>query len=109
MDFTAAWCITCQVNEQVILTSGAVEDAFREHQVATLKADWTKFDEEITAALESFGRSGVPLYVLYPADLAAEAMVLPTLLSKQAVIEALERLSGVGARASTETQELEGP
>ena len=109
VDFTAAWCITCQVNEQVILTSAAVEDAFRMYRVATLKADWTKFDEEITAALESFGRSGVPLYVLYPADLAAEAMVLPTLLSKQAVIDALESLSGVGARASPETRKLEGP
>ncbi len=94
VDFTAAWCITCQVNEQVVLASDAIEEAFRRRGVATLKADWTRFDAAITDALESFGRSGVPLYVLYPSDRAMEPIVLPTVLSKQGVINALESLGG---------------
>jgi thiol:disulfide interchange protein DsbD len=98
VDFTAAWCITCQVNEQVVLSSTTVRDAFRTHNVATLKADWTKFDPEITDALESFGRSGVPLYVLYPSVRGASAIVLPTILSKQGVIGALADATGSGAQ-----------
>jgi thiol:disulfide interchange protein DsbD len=93
VDFTAAWCVTCQVNEQVILSSSTIRDAFRARDVATLKADWTRFDPAITDALESFGRSGVPLYVLYPSDQDMAAVVLPTILSKQRVLEVLDSLA----------------
>jgi thiol:disulfide interchange protein DsbD len=94
VDFTAAWCITCQVNEQVVLSSRRVADAFRQYDVATLQADWTRFDSEITEALESFGRSGVPLYVLYPGDGYMSPIVLPTILSKQGVLDALSDAMG---------------
>jgi len=111
VDFTAAWCITCQVNEQVILSSSTVRDAFRARNVAALKADWTRFDPEITDALESFGRSGVPLYVLYPPNPRLAALVLPTILSKRGVLEALDSLDDpqdVDTREGTETS-MTGP
>ncbi len=94
VDFTAAWCITCQVNEQVVLSSSLVADAFRQFDVATLQADWTKFDSAITEALEGFGRSGVPLYVIYPGNGDMPPIVLPTILSKQGVLDALSDAVG---------------
>lgn len=94
VDFTAAWCISCQVNERVALETGAVRAAFRERDVALLRADWTRRDPLITRALASFGRVGVPLYVLYPADPAAEPRVLPELLTPAIVLEALRDMTG---------------
>ncbi len=89
VDFTAAWCLTCQVNERVALGNAAVQRAFRERDVALLKADWTTRDPQITAALRSFGRSGVPLYVLFSADPEVPPRILPELLSVGIVLEAL--------------------
>jgi thiol:disulfide interchange protein DsbD len=91
VDFTAAWCLSCQVNERVALSSASVRSAFAAADVALLKADWTSRDAEIAAALEGFGRSGVPLYVLYPADPAGAPELLPALLSPGMVVEAVER------------------
>ncbi|UCG87027.1 MAG: thioredoxin family protein [Gemmatimonadota bacterium] len=99
IDFTAAWCLSCQVNEQVVLASRVIEDAFVEHNVATLKADWTRFDPVITSALESFGRSGVPLYVFYPADLARSPVVLPTILTKRGVLDVLQDVASSDLQA----------
>jgi thiol:disulfide interchange protein/DsbC/DsbD-like thiol-disulfide interchange protein len=92
VNFTAAWCITCLVNERVALHSPAVADAFARKGVAYLKADWTSKSPEIAAVLESFGRSGVPLYVVYGRAGALEPRVLPQVLSEGAVIEAVESL-----------------
>ena len=86
VDFTAAWCISCQVNERVALETPSVRLAFAERDVALLKADWTRRDADITSALASFGRSGVPLYVYYPADPTAEPVVLPALLTPATVL-----------------------
>lgn len=86
---TAAWCITCLVNEKVALSSGRLADAFAEHKVAALKADWTNQDSEITALLASQGRSGVPLY-LYYAPGAEKPAVLPQLLTESTVMAALD-------------------
>jgi thiol:disulfide interchange protein DsbD len=91
VDFTAAWCISCQVNERVALETPAVRRAFAERDVALLKADWTRRDPAITGALAAFGRSGVPLYVYYPADPAAEPVVLPALLTPAIVLSTLEK------------------
>ena len=66
VNFTAAWCITCLVNERVALRSPAVAEAFARKGVVYLKADWTSRSAEIASVLSSFGRSGVPLYVIYP-------------------------------------------
>ena len=91
IDFTAAWCISCQFNERAVLKSADVEAALEAHSVALLKADWTNQDPEITRKLASVGRAGVPTYVLYPASASAPADVLPELLSKDLVLNAINR------------------
>jgi len=90
VDFTAAWCFSCQVNEQVALKPKEVLDAFQARGITMLKADWTNRDEVITRELEKFGRSGVPLYVLYPAG--GEPEVLPQVLTPSIVLKALEKI-----------------
>lgn len=91
VDFTAAWCLTCQVNEQTVLNTNAVQSAFEQHDVALVKADWTNRDPQITKALESHGRSGVPVYVLYPGD-GSGPTLLPEVLTEQIVLDALDDL-----------------
>ncbi|MFZ3128650.1 MAG: thioredoxin family protein, partial [Rhodoferax sp.] len=66
VDFTAAWCITCQYNKKTTLAANEVLSDLHAHQVTLLRADWTRRDPAITRALEQLGRSGVPVYVLYP-------------------------------------------
>ena len=92
VDFTAAWCLTCQVNERIVLSTESVQGAFRERNVALFKADWTRQDPEITAALEALGRSGVPVYALYPGSLGATPHLLPAILTEKIVLEALEEV-----------------
>ena len=87
---TAAWCITCLVNERVALHSPAVAEAFARKGVVYLKADWTSKSPKIAALLESFGRSGVPLYVVYGKGRASEPRVLPQILGERTLIEAVE-------------------
>ena len=91
VDFTAAWCVTCQVNKQLVLGRPETERAFRERGVALLRADWTRRDAEITRALAALGRNGVPVYVLYQPG--REAILLPGLLTHGAIRAALDRLS----------------
>lgn len=74
VDFTAAWCITCQYNEQHVLSKLRVQQAFAEKQVVLLRADWTKRDAAISQALQQLGRSGVPVYVLLRAGRAPVLM-----------------------------------
>jgi thiol:disulfide interchange protein DsbD len=90
VNFTAAWCITCLVNERVALRSPAIADAFARKGVVALKADWTSRDAAITRVLGSFGRSGVPLYVFYRGG-QADPTVLPQVLTESAVLEAIAR------------------
>jgi thiol:disulfide interchange protein DsbD len=86
VNLTAAWCITCLVNERVALNQGAVAAAFEQAGVTYLKGDWTNQDQAITRLLARFGRSGVPLYVFFPAGLDASPVVLPQLLTPDLVI-----------------------
>ncbi|MDN5873465.1 MAG: thioredoxin family protein, partial [Sinobacteraceae bacterium] len=79
VDFTADWCLTCKVNERVALDSADARQAFARNDVALLRADWTRRDPAITAALRHFGRAGVPLYVGYPQNGAPR--ILPQLLT----------------------------
>ena len=91
VDFTAAWCLTCKVNEHVVFSSREVRDAFASRGVVLLRADWTSRDDDITRALASFGRSGVPLYLLYGStDVAPQ--ILPSVLTRGIVLEALSKL-----------------
>lgn len=87
VDFTAAWCVTCQVNKRLVLTDSSVLAAFAQRDVALLRADWTKRDPEITQALTALGRNGVPVYVLYRPG--KEPLLLPEVLSQQTVLDAL--------------------
>lgn len=88
VNFTAAWCVTCQVNEGAALEGGRVRAAFKATNAAYLVADWTRRDPAIAAELAAHGRAGVPLYLVYPAGVD-EPVVLPELLSEDVVVRAL--------------------
>ncbi|MBL6076477.1 thioredoxin family protein [Belnapia sp. T18] len=88
VNLTAAWCITCKVNERLVLQSGAVQAAFAGRNLATLTGDWTQGDPVIGALLRDHGREGVPLYLLYPAGGGAP-QVLPQVLTEGIVLRAL--------------------
>lgn len=90
VDFTAAWCVTCQANKRLVLATDAVRQAFEKRGVVLLRADWTNRDDEITRELARFNRNGVPLYVLY--DSRGATQVLPELLTERIVLDALDRL-----------------
>jgi len=91
VDFTASWCLSCQVNERVALQQPQVQQAFKDANVALLKADWTRGDDAITQALSSMGRSGVPAYALYVPG-QSEPQLLPEALTPGIVTEALAKL-----------------
>jgi thiol:disulfide interchange protein DsbD len=86
---TAAWCITCLVNEQFALSGEGLKSAFDERSVVAVKADWTNQNPETTALLAEYGRNGVPLY-LYYAPNAVRAKILPQILTESIVLAALE-------------------
>ncbi len=87
IDFTAAWCVTCQFNKLTVFKNKDVVDAFKQTGTVFLVADWTVRDPEITRALQSYGASGVPLYVYYPPG--GGAQILPQTLSRKIVVDAL--------------------
>ncbi|HWP64563.1 MAG TPA: thioredoxin family protein, partial [Candidatus Limnocylindria bacterium] len=89
VNYTAAWCLTCQVNERLVFAAADVRDAFRRAGVAALKADWTDHNDAIARSLDRHGRSGVPLYVLYAGGADAPARILSQLPSRAEVIRAL--------------------
>jgi len=91
VNFTAAWCITCKVNEQVALSTASTRRLFESRSVAYLVADWTRRDPVITRQLERHGHSGVPLYLLY-SPTAEQPVVLPQLLTEAIVAEAIDKL-----------------
>jgi thiol:disulfide interchange protein DsbD len=92
VDFTADWCITGKFNERTAIDTPAIRSLLSEKKVVPIKADWTNSNPEITAALQRFGRVGVPFYLLYPAGDAANPVVLPELLTESLLRDALEKL-----------------
>lgn len=80
IDFTAAWCITCQVNKQTVLDTAQAQEIFKKADILLMRADWTRYDPIITNALSKLGRSSVPVYVFYPSD-GATPILLPQLLT----------------------------
>ncbi len=91
IDFTAAWCLSCQVNEKLVLHAKDVQQQLSARHVTLLRADWTKYDPAITQELASLNRSGVPTYVLYPASQTAAPDVLPEVLTKDLVLAAIKK------------------
>ncbi|MFT7307380.1 MAG: thiol:disulfide interchange protein [Candidatus Azotimanducaceae bacterium] len=91
VNFTAAWCVTCKVNEAVALSTPEVMNLFAENNIRYLKGDWTNEDPVISRKLVEHGRSGVPLYLFYPAG-SKNPTVLPQLLTKDIVLRALQNL-----------------
>ena len=91
VDFTAAWCITCLVNERVALETPAAKKAFEQAGVVKLKGDWTNRDTEITAVLKELGRAGVPLYLFW-APGAAKPKILPQVLTESLVLSELSSI-----------------
>jgi thiol:disulfide interchange protein DsbD len=88
VNMTAAWCVTCLVNERVAISTEAVRSAFASDGVAYLKGDWTRQDPAITAFLRQNGRDGVPLYVFFPPK-GRQPEVLPQILTENEVLSVL--------------------
>ena len=98
IDFTAEWCWTCKVNERVVLAQEAVRARFADLDVALVKADWTNRNAEITQLLRAFGRSGVPLYVIFPAGRPDHPLVLPEVITAELVMEKLDEAASLAAQ-----------
>ena len=91
VNMTAAWCVTCLVNERVALAPAEVQQAFQRHNVAYLKGDWTRGDPAITAFLRDHARDGVPLYLLYAPGQPAPT-VLPQILTEAELLAELDKI-----------------
>jgi thiol:disulfide interchange protein DsbD len=103
VDFTAAWCVTCQVNKRIALNSDSVVKAFAERGVVTMRADWTRMDPRITETLAALGRNAVPVYALYiPGE--SGPRLLPEVLTPSLVVEQLAGLPAAAKPATALTQ-----
>jgi thiol:disulfide interchange protein len=101
IDFTASWCLSCQVNERVALGAQEVRERFAREGVTLLKADWTLRDDRITEALAGYGRQGVPLYVLHGRDGEAPGRVLPEVITPGIVLAAIDDTLAARPRAAS--------
>jgi thiol:disulfide interchange protein DsbD len=91
VDFTAQWCLTCKANEKAVLMSKPVVDKLKALHVVTIKADWTRQDATITRLLNKFGRSGVPMYLIFSGDKPNYADVLPEVITPELVLQHLDQ------------------
>ncbi len=103
LDFTADWCVNCKTNEIFVIETAPVREAFARREVIPMQADWTNGDPDITKLLQSYGRAGVPVYVFYPPGADSAPVVLPEILTRDILLQALEKLpadaSGSPARS----------
>ncbi len=93
VDFTANWCLSCQVNERVVLDRPEVEKHLQDSGIALVRADWTHHDDDIAKTLAQLGRSGVPAYALYSADAGQPPVLLPEVLTSSLLYEAVDKLA----------------
>jgi thiol:disulfide interchange protein DsbD len=91
VDFTAAWCVNCNVNKATSIEIDSVRKKLAEVNAVILKGDYTDYDEQIAKELQAFGRGGVPLNVIYPKDTNSAPIVLPPTLTPGIVLDALEK------------------
>jgi thiol:disulfide interchange protein len=101
VDVTADWCITCKANEASVLLTDDMTRAFAEHGVVYMVADWTNHNAEIAELLKRHGRNGIPLYLMYPADPSQDPLVLPQILTKGTVMDALEAVSSKNSEVAS--------
>ncbi|CAA0078470.1 Thiol:disulfide interchange protein DsbD [BD1-7 clade bacterium] len=92
VDLTADWCITCLANESSTLNTVEVQQAFKDAGIVYMVGDWTQPNPEITALLDEYNRSGIPLYLMYPPIANAPAVILPQILSKGAILDAIKNV-----------------
>jgi thiol:disulfide interchange protein DsbD len=92
VDFTAEWCLTCKVNEKTVINTREVIDRFHALNVLPVRADWTNRNPDITRLLAKFGRSGVPLYVLFTPGDRTSPIVLPEVITQGIVLDALGKI-----------------
>lgn len=104
VDVTADWCITCQVNKKLVLDDPGIAARLGESGIVAMQADWTRPDEAIARYLASFGRYGIPFNAVYGPG-APQGVVLPELLTKDAVLAALDRAAGAGANMVSSTSD----
>ena len=90
VDVTADWCITCLANEAAVLFTPEMERAFIDADIPYMIADWTDYDADIGRFVQSHGRSGIPLYVMYPRGIESTPVILPQLLTRDIVVTAIE-------------------
>jgi thiol:disulfide interchange protein DsbD len=88
INFTAAWCITCQANDKVALSRKSVKEYLKNNNIEYIIADWTNRDENILKVLNNYGRSGVPLYVFWKPGMQ-DPIVLPSILTESLVLDTL--------------------
>ncbi len=101
VDVTADWCITCIANETAVLRTDDMQQAFADHDVVYMVADWTNQSADIAALLKKHGRNGIPLYLVYAADSAVAPLILPQLLTKTAVLKALASVSSKNSEVAS--------
>ncbi|QDQ42742.1 thiol:disulfide interchange protein DsbD [Methylacidiphilum kamchatkense Kam1] len=106
VDFTASWCLTCQVNKKIALQNPAVKKKFEEVGVVKMEADWTNRDPKITQALESLGRSGVPTYVFYGVD-SSSPILLPEVITPNMLLDVLNKIEKAKKQKEAQTKSEE--
>lgn len=100
LDCTAKWCLTCHVNESLAINTDAFRAKMRSLNAVIIKADWTKQDADIAKLLKKFGRSGVPLYVIFPAKNPNQPIILPELVTQQLILDKLDEAGPSKSRSS---------
>ncbi len=98
IDFTAEWCWTCKVNERTVLADADVRARFDELDVVMVQADWTSRNAQITDMIRAFGRSGVPLYVIFAGGRPEQPLVLPEVITVGIVLERLEQAQALSSQ-----------
>ncbi|MEH6591077.1 MAG: protein-disulfide reductase DsbD [Halioglobus sp.] len=93
VDVTADWCISCIANEQGVLLTDEVTDAFAQGGITYMVADWTNYDADIATFLKQHGRNGIPFYIFYPGDSNQPPLILPQILTKSIVLNAIEEVN----------------
>ena len=91
VDFTADWCLTCQVNKKIAIEIPSVREKLKEINAVALVGDYTHFPDSITAELNRYSRAGVPLVLVYPKSADAQPIVLPAVLTPGIVLDALDQ------------------